>query len=744
MNDFWIGTHVEIKRLLLADNPKAREVGDKLNGIICPECDKPEAYAYAEEPNVVMCHRYNQCGAKTLTRDMFPHLFSTFEDRFKPTKENPRATASAFLQSRGLDVTRFDFSQGEVPENGKVYPTVKIEFDGVTFQRLIDYQGSNKTRLTKYKGKYFATELEKKAGEVFVVEGILDALSLQQSGIPAMAILSSAHNPETCFKDEVKYILAFDNDTAGLKAVKKISKYLDESGREYCVCLPPKGKDWNDLLISGALSEDKIKNTLDEGYWYGKLATAETARDYFKIYHESKGYNLIFEFKGQTYNGVFKASTQTKEPEYTAMRLLDCTLEIAYSVEDASIEHESRLSHIVNAKSNREGVNTLRLKGADFSALNDFKSKLLQYRLLFFGTGQELTQLAEYLFKKKPIKVRECQALGYDSISDCFVFSKFLYDKNGKYHTVDKDGYFHQHKLKPFNGQDKSIAKFANIDTGRFITDLHNAYDDKGPLSLGFWVSTAFSHIIFKEYGFFPFLSFYGAPHCGKSDLTTINNRCFFIDSEGLPMSSANTKKGELRTISQKSGMVTAMLEGRKDKDRFDYDSILPLYNRGSLQVRAQTTNDNQVHDLKFLGALAFVQNIEQFISKPAKERVVSIHFSDSELDDTYKAWTHLKTYSPEQLAGVGHYVLSNRCYFEKNINRIIEETSVYLRDNGVTIDRIAKNHAICFAGISLLIESTSSTVNADLLLAFVLQSAISKTEQQEVNYCLQITSWRA
>jgi hypothetical protein len=42
---------------------------------------------------------------------------------------------------------------------------------------------------------------------------------------------------------------------------------------------------------------------------------------------------------------------------------------------------------------------------------------------------------------------------------------------------------------------------------------------------------------------------------------------------------------------------------------------------------------------------------------KPAKERVISLHFADSDLNDaTGKAWTELNAYSPEQLASIGDY----------------------------------------------------------------------------------------
>lgn len=126
------------------------------------------------------------------------------------------------------------------------------------------------------------------------------------------------------------------------------------------------------------------------------------------------------------------------------------------------MQFESKTYHIVKADSQREGLNTIRFKGADFTAVGDFKAKLSQYRLLFFGGGYDLALLAKYLFKKKPIKVGECQALGYDQTSNCYVYSEFLYDSKGKFHSLDSDGYFHTYKLKPFHGQDKSIKATGN------------------------------------------------------------------------------------------------------------------------------------------------------------------------------------------------------------------------------------------------------------------------------------------
>ena len=55
------------------------------------------------------------------------------------------------------------------------------------------------------------------------------------------------------------------------------------------------------------------------------------------------------------------------------------------------------------------------------------------------------------------------------------------------------------------------------------------------------------------------------------------------LDEEGLPMTKLNTGKGEIRTLAQRSGLFKALLEGNKeDRVRFDFDSLLTLYNFGN------------------------------------------------------------------------------------------------------------------------------------------------------------------
>jgi ABC-type polar amino acid transport system ATPase subunit len=73
----------------------------------------------------------------------------------------------------------------------------------------------------------------------------------------------------------------------------------------------------------------------------------------------------------------------------------------------------------------------------------------------------------------------------------------------------------------------------------------------------------------------------HGDPQTGKSKLLRTLNAMQGLNEEGLPMNGANTKKGELRTIAQVSGMMKGMIEGNdKSKAKFDFESILPLFNK--------------------------------------------------------------------------------------------------------------------------------------------------------------------
>lgn len=733
----------QIRIRILENHPKAKEHNKEyLQKLICPVCNKNEAFAYYEQPFSIICPRLNKCGVKTPIKELYPDLFENFSKRFPVSKKEPHATAKAYLISRNLDTSKFKFKQGKIvdDESNKKYQTVEIQIDkGITFHRLIDYnENKNKTRLYgKYKGKVWKPKNFNPTKETFIVESILDALSLIQVGIQAIATLSSSHLPEEFFNNldlkKAQLILAFDGDEAGLKAIEKHISFFNKLEKEqeikinYKVAIPPKTKDWNNLLQLGSLKEEYLKNTIEKCHWRGKLNQARTPERYFEIYCE-RNYSEtnIFEFKHRLFKGFIK---ERKEGiEYFTDRLTDCSINILYSIEDDTLEYNSKTKHRLKCYSETKGSHTIEFTSEEFSQLNLFRSKLTNYKLIFRGGDKELIDLKEYLFSQKTPTMRKCNKLGYDKKSGHFVFSKFLYDLDGKRFETNSHGYFEKQNLVPFREQ--TIESITPIDLQKFLETLFKAYSYRGLLTLGFWVSSVFSHTIFNKFGFFPFLSLYGDPHCGKSDLVKLLNRCFFIDWEGISMTKANTQKGELRKISQKSSLVTPMLEGRKDKSRFDFDSILPFYNRNPLQLRALKTNENETQELAFDCTLAFVQNKEQFESKAAKERVVSILFEENDLsDETYEAWEQLQELSLEELAFVGHKILLKRNFFEIEFTEQIQKIAKDFRKQGIKVDRVAKNYAIPFIGCCLISKAFGFKLNKKEFLNFVLEIAETKLE---------------
>lgn len=736
----------EIRQRISNENPQSKKIeGKYIRGITCPKCGENEAWSYYQKPLFVFCQRMNNCGVNTSIKEMYPDIFKELAEKFPPTEDNPKATAAAYLESRGLDTRKIEFSQGKRKEGGREYPTLKINVDSETvFHRLIDYEGKNRTRIFgAYSGKVWKPDNLDYSQPIWITEGIIDALSLIQSGEQSAATLSSKHLPKKFYEklsaSNTEIILAFDNDKAGKEAIDKHCHFFDEHNKnseiqiKYKVAFPPEGKDWNDLLISGALNEDRREQTIKDCLWRGRLYKAKSDNQYYEIYCEKRGDKpAVFEYHNQMFKGCSKEVGKEKEIEYYTKRLADCSINVLYSIQDDSREYRTKTKLRLALRSYKEGKNIVECSAEELSKINDFKILLANQRQVFFGNSYELLELTKHLFNKSAPKIRQCNTLGYDKKSGCFVFPAFLYDRQGKRQTANKDKYFEKQSLAPATFRDALIETYKKVEIKSFLKTLFDAYSYRGLLSLGFWTATAFSHVIFEKFVFFPFLSMYGDPHCGKSYLTKLLNHCFFIDWEGLPMTEINTKKGEIRKIVQKSSLVTPLLEAGKNS-RFDFYSILPLYNRNPPQTRANKSSGIDTNEIDFEGSLAFVQNNELFPSKAAKERVVSIRFKESELNkETKIAWEKLNSYSNEELAYVGHAIFSTRNWFEERMVERIKDISESLeKEHDIKVDRIADNHAIALAAIDLVMEKFDFQAQEvkDGLAGFVVEMAKTKME---------------
>lgn len=103
---------------------------------------------------------------------------------------------------------------------------------------------------------------------IFICEGQLDALSLLQLGVKAIAIGGAGYSKLESAKIK-RAIIVKDNDDAGEQTAQKIKETLKKRGINCVIVAPPENyKDINDVLIA---NEEQLKNLVAE--WLKQIET---------------------------------------------------------------------------------------------------------------------------------------------------------------------------------------------------------------------------------------------------------------------------------------------------------------------------------------------------------------------------------------------------------------------------------------------------------------------------------------
>lgn len=310
----------------------------------CPDCGKKEIFTRIENPWVVRCGRLEKCGHEFNTKERYPDLFESFNQRFKPTQEVPDATARAYLHySRGIDPSLIIgwFEQGKFwhPDADRGTATVRFYINNVrgrtiaaedstptaAYERTIYMErfvetvtitdpdtGEKKTRKQHFKGSHRGLwwsppgQVIEEGDDVWVTEAVLDAISLALAGKKVVAILSCVNYPEVALEaykgKSITWVWALDNDSAGrgntIKHVTRMRKdgFIADAAQpaaEY-----NKKLDWNDLY-----KRDQLQRKDFENYRHlGALIIAESAMEKALLIHKNeKRYEFHFEFKRRVY-----------------------------------------------------------------------------------------------------------------------------------------------------------------------------------------------------------------------------------------------------------------------------------------------------------------------------------------------------------------------------------------------------------------------------------------------------------
>lgn len=711
--------------------PKFRVNGVYLSGITCPECGKAEAWAYTKAPWTIICNRQNHCGARIKTLDLFPDLRRNIEEDFKPTQQDPNHPATAFLQSRGLNNSlegltyRYQqnirrtgsggvmFKVGEGCENGRLFNPPPGE--GKTHN-----MGKSGGQFWQHPGLDYDPD-----HETFVTEGIIDALSLIEMGHQAIAVLTAGQNPNNLDLSEFKNLtLAFDPDEAGQRALKKWRAAYPEAD----AIMPERG-DWNDFLLAGQNSEDRFGKSRPKFELQANLALAETADDYVNFYIEFHSrVPGLFPFNQCYYWSFMKAGSETKPPELFISCVSNFTLSVDHYQLDMTNPEEPNNRFFLKIKPRRGRMVSCSVSAPDLATPGGLTTMFIQRaRVLWEGDKHASTALARLILEAQAPVIRQLKTTGYDLDSNCYIFQSFMIDRKGSFSLPNKKGFFnasHSNGLRP--AQHATIKPKQGVTPADVWNLIHQAWGDNGVAAIAWITACWWVNQIKAEMGFFPFLSLWGDTQTGKSRLARTLNAMQGLDEEGLPMNKVNTGKGEIRKLAQRSGLFKALLEANNtERARFDFESILPLYNAGNpLQVSALKSGDIQTRETPFLSSLMFVQNKEPFKTRAQKERVISLHFSKNDLtDSTFMAFNRLIRVPITELSWFFVHVMQQRERIEKEMFPAIKRAQADLLQ-AIPDNRINENYAILLAFHRLLLPIIG--INHDLL-PFVQQIGAQK-----------------
>ncbi|HHL34261.1 MAG TPA: hypothetical protein ENJ30_07860, partial [Desulfobulbaceae bacterium] len=432
---------------------KTRESGSTIQGLTCPACGSIGAgWCYTSGPMSINCNRLNQCGARTKTLELF-NIRQNIEKDFAPIKGDPKRPARMFLESRGLKTSLKGlkyYYQQNVRKTGSgavMFPVAKNKKTGKTVAngRLLNPpQGEGKTHNSgSTSGHYWQHPgLEYDPYKTtYIVEGIIDALSLIELGHQAIAVLASGQDPAkldlSFFK---KLTLAFDADPAGSKATKKWKKHFPEAA----AIMPDPGGDWNDLLCSGPLEQvrERFQQNLDRYHVNAELALAESAREYAEIFADFHSRPPgLFEHDGCTFFAWIKK--RGDDNNLVVERCGRFTLKVISYLKDTSNEDQQYFYQLQITPKGGRPVKVI-ASGRNFATLPGMKEFFLtRAKVSYEGAASSAVALATRITSAKQApEVLRMTHTGLDVKSGWYVFKDFGVDTTGKVHRPDKRGLY--------------------------------------------------------------------------------------------------------------------------------------------------------------------------------------------------------------------------------------------------------------------------------------------------------------
>lgn len=719
----------------------------------CPQCGRKEAFCAASEPKIVRCGRADNCGWEDSVRNLLPDLFEDWSKRQPPTRENPNATADAYLyHERGLDLAllhgRYSQELYRDFDTGQTGATVRFPIGDSYWERIIDRPGRFGKKAHFKKGGSWSGhcwmpngttfETLARADDIWIAEGVFDCTGLTSASLASVSAMSCNVWPDKFLAQlaqtlqdmgitkRPRLVFAFDVGPAGVSYTRKFVARARREGWEATAAqVRPDGEgdklDWNDLWLrhrdwKGDADKAPLGSEMLAEYLHnGAITIAETPYEKAKLIVDraSTAARALSSFDMRHDNRIFWVKVTTDEDGSRKIdyhEICNCAFRLLYRERDEAADETHYFLRIDFPYESRPVK--ARFSSSACANAAEFKKRLLAFAGMWTGSSEQLDRIIKNQTRRLKV-VEPIRSIGYVEDPGCWLFPDLAVHQ-GRTVKVNAEDYFDvgSRALK-LRSSERMLDIEYDPDQIAFdwLPHVWQAFGPRGLIVLSFFVMSLFAVQIRKRHKSLGFLEITGPPGSGKSTLIEflwkLTGRAGY---EGFDPNKA-TRAALARSLAKVSSLPVGLIEGKRAEGRenhakqFDYNELLVLFNGRSARSIGKKTDGFETDEAPFLGTIYLMQN-ERIDGDPAVlERLMSMRIDKSLWSDgSRESALKLESWPMEEVSGTLIHVVRQEADWLKFF---FDRFQHHDRDMGKRVDGLTNARPIkCHSQLAAALET--------------------------------------